>query len=279
MQRRRDLPNRTITQDRKSERVGQDATFKRLGGVEIDNLVRSLQDSFPGFTASQFNEAIQALSASSVPSLEGISPQEIDKALQTLSASNLPSLEGISPEKIDRALRAPQAFQEGATALFAGVDQQQIEQALQHLQHETSAGALAIAPNHIELNTAITEEPKVQEPATKPLLKTAKRRGRPAKLERRQAIGDALRKHGGAWRDHLSEIFMDLDDNEVSLGIFQGKKVDLGDGESQIVRKWSDLDLAQGDDCKRIIDALRNLRVPNSTRLGDLWIGNLHGQL
>jgi hypothetical protein len=43
----------------------------------------------------------------------------------------------------------------------------------------------------------------------------------------------------------------------VSLGDFQGKKIDIGDDHCQTVSKWEHLDLAQEDERKKIIDALR----------------------
>jgi hypothetical protein len=86
---------------------------------------------------------------------------------------------------------------------------------------------------------------------------TSKRRGRRPNPERREAIREALSKYSDQWRDHLHEIFPELDWAAVSLGDFQGVKISLGDGESQTVNKWEDLELAEGEERARIIDALR----------------------
>jgi hypothetical protein len=86
---------------------------------------------------------------------------------------------------------------------------------------------------------------------------SAKRRGRRLDQERRDAIRNAISQHSDDWRNHLNEIFTELDSKEVSLGDFQGRRIDLGDGKCQIASKWEDLDLAQGDDGRKIIDALR----------------------
>ena len=88
-----------------------------------------------------------------------------------------------------------------------------------------------------------------------------RRRGRHRNQGRRDAIGYAIAKFGLAWRDHLSDIFAELDGNDVPLGDFQGREVDLGDGQSVKVLKWDDLDLAQGEQRKQIIDTLRKYAV------------------
>lgn len=86
---------------------------------------------------------------------------------------------------------------------------------------------------------------------------TSKRRGRHPNPERRDAIRNAISKHGEQWRDHLNEIFTELDSLEASLGDFQGVKIDLGDGQSRKVSSWDDLDLAQGEQRRQIVDTLR----------------------
>jgi hypothetical protein len=98
--------------------------------------------------------------------------------------------------------------------------------------------------------------PVPQSPTTE-ISQTSKRRGRRPNPGRREAIREALSKHGDQWRDHLHEIFPVLDGAAVSLGDFQGVKISLGDGESQTANKWEDLDLAEGEERARIIDALR----------------------
>jgi len=86
---------------------------------------------------------------------------------------------------------------------------------------------------------------------------TTRRRGRRRNQGRRDAIHNAIAKHGSLWRDHLSDIFAELDGDDVPLGDFQGKEIDLGDGESTKVWKWDDLNLAQGEQLRTLIDALR----------------------
>lgn len=88
----------------------------------------------------------------------------------------------------------------------------------------------------------------------------APRRGPRRDPQRREGIRKALGKYGDSWRDHLAEIFEELDSNEVSLGKNYGMRIDLGDGSSHPVSKWEDLDLAQGEDRARIIDTLRKYR-------------------
>jgi hypothetical protein len=69
--------------------------------------------------------------------------------------------------------------------------------------------------------------------------------------------GDQTRAHSGQWRDHLNDIFTELDSQEVPLGDFQSWKIDLGDGNSSPVSTWADLDLAIGEQRRQILDALR----------------------
>jgi hypothetical protein len=93
-------------------------------------------------------------------------------------------------------------------------------------------------------------------PAPEPL-KTGRRRGRLPNQPRRDAIRNTISERGELWRDHLSEIFTDLDSQAVALGDFQDIKTDLGDGKSSSVSTWSDLDLAGGAQRRQIIDTLR----------------------
>jgi hypothetical protein len=86
---------------------------------------------------------------------------------------------------------------------------------------------------------------------------TARRRGRRPNQGRRDAIHNAIAKHGDGWRDRLSDIFKELDSQDVPLGDFLGKDLDLGGGEHTKVSKWDDLDLALGEQRKGIIDVLR----------------------
>jgi hypothetical protein len=84
-----------------------------------------------------------------------------------------------------------------------------------------------------------------------------KRRGRRPNTKRHDAINVAMTKHGDQWRNHLPKIFAELDDQAASLGDFEGMKIDLGDGESTLAEKWMDLDLAEGNQRRRIVDTLR----------------------
>jgi len=87
--------------------------------------------------------------------------------------------------------------------------------------------------------------------------KGTKRRGRRPNQERRDAIHNAITKYGDQWRHHLSGIFTELDNQDVSLGKFENFKIDLGDGTSTTVGKWDDLDFAEGEQRRQIIDVLR----------------------
>src|SRR5450759_3766693 len=86
-------------------------------------------------------------------------------------------------------------------------------------------------------------------------VKSAKKRGRRPDKERQDAIRNEISKHGEQWRDHLSEIFTELDNQGVRLGDFQNIKIDLGDGQSSSVSSWGDLDLAQGEQLRQIVDS------------------------
>jgi hypothetical protein len=88
-------------------------------------------------------------------------------------------------------------------------------------------------------------------------VRDTKKRGRRSNPERREAIRKAIEKHGEPWRDHLAEILTELDSQEVPLGDFQGRKIDLGDGQSSKVSSWDDLDLAQDEQRRQVLDALR----------------------
>ena len=88
-------------------------------------------------------------------------------------------------------------------------------------------------------------------------LKRRKPRGRRSDPQRRAAIQEAILAHGGAWRDHLDEIFETLERHEVSLGDFQNQEIDLDDSKPMRVSKWSDLALADGDQRRKLKDALR----------------------
>jgi hypothetical protein len=85
----------------------------------------------------------------------------------------------------------------------------------------------------------------------------AKRRGRRPNQKRRESIRSAIEKHGEEWRDYLSEIFKELDAGNVPVGDFQLMEIDLGDGQKLKASKWEELDFAEKDQRKQIIDALR----------------------
>jgi hypothetical protein len=84
-----------------------------------------------------------------------------------------------------------------------------------------------------------------------------RKRGRRPGDERRAAIHEEIMKYGGGWRDHLGEIFEELDRKEIPLGNFYGKKVDLGDSTRTSVSKWGDLDLTHGKQRSQIVDVIR----------------------
>jgi len=87
--------------------------------------------------------------------------------------------------------------------------------------------------------------------------KNGKKRGRRANHPRRAAIRSAIERHGEDWREHLPEIFADLDREEVALGDFEAMAIDLGEGETSKVLQWADLDLANGNQRRQILDTLR----------------------
>jgi len=89
------------------------------------------------------------------------------------------------------------------------------------------------------------------------VLKTGKRPGRRPDKERRDAIRSAIRAHGGHWREHLEDIFAELDRRKVPLGDFKILRMDLDDGQSAQVSTWADLGLAEGVQRRQIVDVLR----------------------
>jgi len=50
----------------------------------------------------------------------------------------------------------------------------------------------------------------------------SKTRGRPPNDDRRTAITIEIAKYGNGWRDHLDDIFAELDRKKVDLGDFAG---------------------------------------------------------
>jgi hypothetical protein len=110
----------------------------------------------------------------------------------------------------------------------------------------------------------VGQQPAQPEVAAGDPVGAARRRGRRRNQERRGAIHDAITKHGDEWRDHLGEIFKELDSQEVPLGDFQGREIDLGDSQSQKVSSWEDLDLAEGEERAQIVDALRKYLDPGN---------------
>jgi hypothetical protein len=84
--------------------------------------------------------------------------------------------------------------------------------------------------------------------------------GRRPNPARRAAIRKTIQSHGDDWREHLNEIFEALDREEVPLGDFQGMRIELDDGKDLGVSKWSDLDLADGEQRRNVIDSLRKYR-------------------
>jgi hypothetical protein len=66
-----------------------------------------------------------------------------------------------------------------------------------------------------------------------------------------------MNKHGEGWRDHIDEVFAELDSSGVSLGDFQSIKIEVGDDQSTSVHTWADLDLSEGKQRRQVMDALR----------------------
>jgi hypothetical protein len=81
--------------------------------------------------------------------------------------------------------------------------------------------------------------------------------GRRPDEARKDAIRNAIRKQGDQWRDHLGDLLAELDRQKVTLNAFQNMEIDLGDGTSTTALKWDDLDFAEGDQRRRIVDSLR----------------------
>jgi len=134
-------------------------------------------------------------------------------------------------------------------------------------QPETESTDTEIAGERRESRSAHESRRTESEPEAAPSSTTsqrvrirAQRRGRHPNQERRAAICKAIGKHGNQWRDHLGEIFAELDSLEVSLGDCQSLKIDLDEGDSYTVSRWDDLDLSQGKQRSRIIDTLRKYR-------------------
>jgi hypothetical protein len=156
---------------------------------------------------------------------------------------------GLSSRKQERQLlTVAEPFQE------VGAD-------LRNLEFETATKpgsallALSAAPD-AERRTKRRKMPAIKKTSLDGL-KAGKKRGRLSDKKRRDAIRNAISKHGDEWRDHLSEIFHGLDSQEVPLGAFQTTKIDMDDGRSSKVLRWDDLDCALGKQRKKIIDTLR----------------------
>lgn len=86
------------------------------------------------------------------------------------------------------------------------------------------------------------------------------RKGRRANHGRREAIATALKQHGDNWRENLSEVLEELNNAGVSLGDFAGMSIDVCGVRPLRVSSWLDLDMAEGNDRRKIIDALRKYR-------------------
>jgi hypothetical protein len=95
------------------------------------------------------------------------------------------------------------------------------------------------------------------ENAPRRVLKNGKRLGRLPNQKRRDAIRTAIRAVGDQWRNHLDDIFIELDSQKVPLGDFATLKINLDDGQRAPVSSWADLGLAEGKQRRRIVDVLR----------------------
>ncbi len=132
---------------------------------------------------------------------------------------------------------------------------------LRHLMLAMPAEAPTGIPEHAVADSSEPAQSSVPvstpENASLRVLKTSKRRGRRPDQERRDAIRTTIRAHGGQWREHLEDIFTELDRRKVSLGNFQILRMDLDDGQSARVSTWADLGLAEGEQRRQIVDVLR----------------------
>jgi hypothetical protein len=84
-----------------------------------------------------------------------------------------------------------------------------------------------------------------------------KRRGQPGDPRLRQAIRNEKEKHDEEWRNHLHEIFSALHSLDVPMGRFRNIFIQHEDGTRLPVSNWTDLDMADGVDRKRMIERLR----------------------
>jgi hypothetical protein len=132
---------------------------------------------------------------------------------------------------------------------------------LRHLMLAMPAEALTGIPEHAVADSSAPAQSSVPvstpENAAGPVLKTGKKRGRLPNQERKDAIRTAIRAHGSHWREHLEDIFTELDSRRVPLGNFQILRMDLDDGKSARVSNWADLGLAEGEQRRQIVDVLR----------------------
>jgi hypothetical protein len=164
-----------------------------------------------------------------------------------LAARRVRGLEKVATKPIDRGSSVSLAEQ--PTGSHSGPDSRAAPDAVATNDHPGPASDGESQPH---------EEPvALSEPLPLSKLKTAKRRGRRGNQGRRDAIRGAIGRYGQAWRDHLSEILEKLDTENVPLGDFQQMEIDLGDGQTQKASKWEDLDFAEKDQRRQILDALR----------------------
>jgi hypothetical protein len=127
----------------------------------------------------------------------------------------------------------------------------------QHIQEQTRTVNGVAEGRETTVAEATSSQMSAPENDSLRVAKTGKRRGRPPNQERRDALRTAIRAHGGQWRDHLDDIFTELDSQKVPLGDFQNMKIDLGERKSARVSAWAHLDLADGEQRGQIVDVLR----------------------
>jgi hypothetical protein len=125
--------------------------------------------------------------------------------------------------------------------------------------HATSSGKVSPCDKRIIPAEGVGESEICQE-ALSEQSRTQRRRGRRPNTSRQTSIRSAINKYGDDWRNHLPEICNELEADDVFLGNLEGKKIDLDDGQSVTVSKWSDLDLAVGAQRQSILDVLRKYR-------------------
>jgi hypothetical protein len=159
---------------------------------------------------------------------------------------------GITPENFRPVSGEAHQFQTELAALERDFRKRAAEQAFAAAGVSASPRDSDDCAGRANLETEMVEQITI---AGADAVRKIAKKGRRANLERREAIRKAIERED--WRDHLGEVFTELDHQEVPLGHFQSMKIDLGDSQSTRVSKWDDLEFAQGAQRQQIIDRLR----------------------